>query len=183
MRPGRRSGEGASALVVPVHAAGRALSGGDRDTTPQGPAPGMPYHVTVLYPFMDATRIDAEAERSLGQIAAGCRRFEFQLSGLGRFDEVLYITPRPAQPFVALTEAVHARWPQHPPYAGEFDTVIPHVTIATGTEPPDLATTVQARLPITTFADELWLLTPRGDGSWSRRARFALGGEAELHPG
>jgi len=138
----------------------------------------MPYHVTVLYPFLPATRIDADAERSLGQIAAGCARFDFQLTGLGRFDEVLYIAPRPAEPFVALTEAVHARWPQHPPYAGEFETVIPHVTIATGPEPAGLAGAVEAHLPITTVADELWLLTPRAGGAWSRRAQFVLGGEA-----
>jgi len=54
--------------------------------------------------------------------------------------------------------------------------VVPEV-LATGTEPAGLATTVEGRLPITTLADELWLLTPRGNGAWRRRARFALGGD------
>jgi 2'-5' RNA ligase len=174
---GARRDRGASALVVPVQAAGRAVSAwpGDAGTLC---APGMPFHVTVLFPFLAAAQIDAEAERSLREIAAAYPPFAFELAELARFEGVLYLGPRPAEPFRALTEAVHARWPQHPPYAGRFDSVIPHVTIATGPEPVGLASAVESQLPIAAAAEELWLLTPRPGGAWSKRARFALAGGA-----
>jgi 2'-5' RNA ligase len=135
----------------------------------------MPYHVTVLYPFLAADAIDGEVERALEKIALRSVRFGFALTEVGRFADVLFIAPRPAEPFVSLTEAVHARWPQHPPYRGEFETVVPHVTIASGREPAGLASAVEATLPIQTAAVELWLLTPQGNGGWATRNRFALG--------
>jgi 2'-5' RNA ligase len=138
----------------------------------------MPYHVTVIYPFLSASAIDPEVERALDEIAAASARFGFQLAAVGRFAEVLFIAPQPAEPFVALTNAVHARWPEHPPYAGEFEDVVPHVTVASGPEPAGLASAVEAALPIKATALELWLLTQRTRGGWVARNRFALGREA-----
>ncbi|HEY4426803.1 MAG TPA: 2'-5' RNA ligase family protein [Solirubrobacteraceae bacterium] len=171
----------ASALVVPVPDATRATAAwpGEADRLT---AAGMPFHVTVLYPFLAPEAIDEEVERALEKIAGGTTRFGFSLAELGRFEQVLFMAPRPADPFVALTRAVHEHWPEHPPYGGEFETVIPHVTLASGPEPEGLASAVESRLPIETEALELWLLTPRSHGAWATRNRFALGSDRSGRP-
>lgn len=171
------AGAGASALVVPVPAAGQATAGWPGEAS-RLTASGMPYHVTVLYPFLAANAIDDAVERALEEIATRSLRFGFELTAVGRFVDVLFIAPQPAEPFVALTEAVHARWPEHPPYRGEFDSVVPHVTVASGPEPAGLAGAIEATLPIRTEALELWLLTPQAGGAWAARNRFALGPQA-----
>jgi hypothetical protein len=43
-----------------------------------------------------------------------------------------YLAPKPSAPFVALTEALVAEFPKFPPFAGEFPTIIPHLTVAHG---------------------------------------------------
>ena len=181
--PRRRAhGAAPSALVVPVPAAARATDAWPGDAGRLAES-GMPPHVTVLYPFVAADAIDDDVERALQQIAAGSAPFAFELGEVGRFEEVLFIAPQPAEPFVALTRAVHARWPGHPPYRGEFETIIPHVTVASGPEPDGLASAVEATLPIHAEALELWLMTPRPNGAWATRNRFALGPEASLEVG
>jgi 2'-5' RNA ligase len=171
----------ASALVVPVPDATRATAAWPGDAGPLA-AVGMPFHVTVLYPFLAADAIDEEVERALEAIAGGTTRFGFSLAELGRFEQVLFIAPRPADPFVALTRAVHERWPEHPPYGSEFESIVPHVTVASGPEPEGLASAVESRLPIETEALELWLLTPRPHGAWATRNRFALGSDRSGRP-
>jgi hypothetical protein len=55
------------------------------------------------------------------------------LAAVGRFgDDVTYLAPRPAQPFVDLIAAVTARWPEYPPYEGIHETVVPHLTLGHG---------------------------------------------------
>jgi 2'-5' RNA ligase len=171
--PGAGAAQG-SALVVPVPAAAEATGAWSGDAEALRPA-GMPYHVTVLYPFVRADLIDSEVDGALREVAAACPPFTFTLAEVDRFDEVLFIAPRPPDRFVALTRQIHARWPQHPPYGGEFEQIVPHLTLSIGTEPPGLADSVRARLPIAARADELWLLVPAGGGAWSLRSRFPLG--------
>ena len=53
-----------------------------------------------------------------------------------RFPGLVWLEPEPAEPFAALTAAVAARWPDHPPYGGVFDTVIPHLTVVESEDAP-----------------------------------------------
>jgi hypothetical protein len=77
---------------------------------------------------------------------------------------------------VALTEACAERWPDHPPYAGAFDEVIPHLSLVEGPEPPGLAERAAAQLPLRARAEEVWLMAPQRDGSWRECARVPLAG-------
>jgi 2'-5' RNA ligase len=153
-----------TALVIPVRAAEPLVDDRARDR-------GMPAHVTVVYPFLPGRRIDDETERELQDITGRSASFEFSLDGIGHFPGVVYLAPEPSEPFVDLTRAIEARWPDHPPYEGAFDTVVPHVTVAHGDEaPPGL----EERLPVSEHATEVWLMTRLGR-RWVCRARFALG--------
>jgi hypothetical protein len=137
--------------------------------------PGLPPHVTILYPFLPAVAIDAQVEHDIERIARSRAPFDYTIASLGRFDQVLYLAPSPSTPFVHLTEALHRRWPAYAPYGGAFTQVIPHITLALGAEPRGLARAVEPALPISAAARELVLLEPVGIGSWVERRRFALG--------
>lgn len=127
--------------------------------------PGMPPHVTVLWPFV--RRVRGRDMAVLSRIATAHDAFEFRLESVREFPGgVTYLAPEPADRFVALTRAVVARWPRLQPYGGEFDDVVPHVTVRTGTPlSADARARLQAMLPITATAGELQVLVPRG-GRW-----------------
>ena len=52
----------------------------------------------------------------------------------GRFPGVVWLAPEPAEPFIALTELLAAAFPDHPPYEGAHDEIVPHLTLGLGTE-------------------------------------------------
>jgi 2'-5' RNA ligase len=135
----------------------------------------MPAHITLLYPFIPPHRIDEATEYELGKLAEGHPSFGFELVRAGRFPGVLYLDPEPQEPFIELTQAVVEHWPDYPPYGGEFDHVVPHLTIAQAAEPTAIADDLAGHLPITAEARELHLMTQGRDGRWSVRARFTLG--------
>jgi hypothetical protein len=118
--------------------------------------PGVPpriveAHVTVLFPWVPIDRLTDEDERALAAIFAEFRE---------------------------LTRRVAARWPDHPPYGGEFgDDIQPHLTVTM-----DVSEKVEkfvkdelfAELPVFDRLTEAWLVYSDGE-RWLRRATFPLG--------
>lgn len=139
---------------------------------------GMPAHATVLYPFMDPALITPASRARLAEVIAGFGRLELAFAKAGRFPEALWLAPEPAEPLVALTRAIAAAFPDYPPYGGQFETVIPHVTIAMG-EGLDLGALepeVRRRLspPIVQSVESVSLFTTV-QRRWREIDRFALG--------
>jgi 2'-5' RNA ligase len=163
----------ASALIVPVPDA-EPIVGTWRAQHDPSAAGGMPAHVTLLYPFIPPDAIDTATEQALKELAAVFPSFGFQLERIGRFPGVLYLVPTPAQPFIELTQLIVARWPAYPPYGGEFDQVVPHLTVSQGSDPSGLADALSQKLPITAEAKAIQLMTQNSDGRWSVRASFPL---------
>jgi 2'-5' RNA ligase len=139
-------------------------------------APGLPPHITVLYPFVPARRANAELTGRLHEALAGFAAFPFTLTEVRRFPGVLYVAPEPAWPFVALTEACVARWPEHPPYGGAHAEVIPHLSLTEGDEPAGAAERAAAQLPLHARAEEVWLMAHDRGGHWRECARIPLSG-------
>jgi 2'-5' RNA ligase len=143
---------------------------------------GVPPHVTILFPFLPAERLDRGVRDELAAIAGTVEPFEVAFERVGRFPGVVYLAPEPAAPFSALTEAVHARFPGFPPYDGAFETVVPHLTI---TEPLDgqedeaaldaVAAEAGRRLPFRVRVRRLEVLVEDADGRWRGRWRLGLG--------
>jgi len=161
----RKLGEGsATTLIVPVPSAEGLLQKSAREA-------GLPPHITLLYPFLNARTIHGETESTLASLLQEVPSFDFALSEIGRFPGVVYVSPEPATPFVALTQALAERWPDHQPYGGAFQEVIPHLTVAYGAPIPS---GLAERLPLTARAEEVWLMS-RVAGRWVRRRAFPLG--------
>jgi len=99
---------------------------------------GMPAHVTLLYPFMDPVRLGPTPRARLAEVVRRFPAFDLSFARIGRFPEALWIAPDPAGGVIALGAALAKAFPEFPPYGGQFETVIPHVTVALG-EGLDLA--------------------------------------------
>jgi 2'-5' RNA ligase len=138
--------------------------------------PGIPPHITLLFPFVAARSVTRETRAALAELFRSQPAFEYSFNGLGRFpdENVLYLAPEPADPFVALTRAITSGFPEHQPYGGAYADVVPHMTVHTGPEPPDLAERLTRTLPVGGLVSEVWLMSL---GRWRPRllSRFPLG--------
>jgi 2'-5' RNA ligase len=138
---------------------------------------GVPAHVTIIYPFLPATALTPPIRRQLAVIAAAHPPFDVEFAAVGRFPGVVYADPSPAAPFLALTDAVVERFPDHLPYGGAFAEVIPHLTVVEGAEAAldAVAHDLAASLPFRHRVEALEVIVEGGDGRWRRRWRIGLG--------
>lgn len=168
-----------TALIVPVPAA-EDVVGVHRARFDQAARWGVPAHVTALYPFVPPGAVTDDLLEAVRETVAGVPRFGIEFAEVRWFgDQVAWLAPTPDQPFRALTDALFSRFPDHPPYRGEFADVVPHLTIGHDVPVADLAAAaeaVAAQLPLRAEAREVWLMVgaPEPD-AWRRAARFALG--------
>jgi hypothetical protein len=82
------------------------------------------------------------------------------------------LDPEPAQPFRQLTAAVWRAFPQHPPYGGAYNDVVPHLTVAEQ-RLADLPTllaverAVQSGLPLVAHIEKVLLVAgTQAPNSW-----------------
>lgn len=134
----------------------------------------MPHHITVVHPFVGRRRVNARLIAALIGAFGRHPAFDFDLTTIGRFPHVLYLSPEPAQPFRDLVEECTRQWPSHPPYGGAFPDVIPHLTLSTGPEPAGLAERATSLLPIRARATEVWLMEWTRREGWKQMVRLPL---------
>jgi 2'-5' RNA ligase len=168
---------GLTALVVTVPEA-EPVVGRWRERLDPSASVGVPAHVTVLSPFLQEPRIDASVLRALTDMFGSYDAFDVRFEGCRRFgdERVLYLEPTPADQFRILTEAIADRWPEAPPYAGQFDDITPHLTIGQGGDTVDfdaIEARIMPMLPIVTQVASVALMV--FDGSeWRERTVFPL---------
>ena len=141
---------------------------------------GVPAHVTVLFPFVPAERVGGAEER-LAEVLRGHAAFDAVFERTARFPDVLYLEPEPAAAFSALTETVAGAWPEHPPYEGEHEIVIPHLTVAESEDGgllDRIAAEVEPRLPLRTRVAAATLIVEDESGQWREHSRLPLGGQS-----
>ncbi|MGA9531794.1 MAG: 2'-5' RNA ligase family protein [Anaerolineales bacterium] len=143
---------------------------------------GVPAHITINYPFLPGVEPSQQRLAELARLVGGSDPFPFNLTRLARFPDVVYLEPEPAEPFVALIERVADRFPDSPPFGGEFKTIVPHLTVAQSDDLEELLEVERKLreisrgvLPISAIAKSVWLMDDR-NGRWERRREFPLGG-------
>jgi hypothetical protein len=94
-------------------------------------------HITLLAPFRPRERLDDDRlQDELGDFFAHRAPLDFALVAVRTFpDGHVYLAPEPDQPFRTMTLSLAARYPDCPPYEGQFEDVIPHLTIEDGAHP------------------------------------------------
>ncbi len=170
-----------SAVVVNVPAA-EPVVGKHRERLDAAARWGVPAHVTVLYPFLPPAEIDEAALQALSRAVIAVPRFQAQWVRMAWFDQrVLWVAPDPATPFQALTAAVVREFPDYPPFGGQYDVVVPHLTVGNGAPLDDLLAAervIAAQLPFSMLVTHVQVLAgTTAAGSWRMVAEFPLGQE------
>lgn len=167
---------GRAGLIVKVPDAEAAVRAWRERFDPSARA-GVPAHVTVLFPFLDESRIGAPLCSALAEVLGQHHAFDLRFESCGRFPDVLYLAPEPDMQLRRLTEAIADRWPEAPPYGGKFTEVVPHLTIADGPADDAVLDEIEAdilsKLPFTTRVSTVQLMVHDGV-RWQERASFAL---------
>ncbi|KID28832.1 2'-5' RNA ligase superfamily [Prauserella sp. Am3] len=114
-------------------------------------------HVTLLAPWTpNPTRSDLDG---IGRIAAASAPFDIRLERIDTFpDGLIHLRPEPEAPLRALTAALSAAFPDHPPYGGRFGDVRPHLTldaVADGITPGTVAADLRDLLPVRQRVDRI----------------------------
>ena len=144
-----------------------------------GDAPlGVPAHVTLLVPWVPPSELTPEVEDRLARLVAEEPAFDVVFPRAARWPEILYVEPEPSEPFVRLTHALAAEWPEHPPYEGQHETVVPHLTVAKSGDAgllDRIAAELEPALPVRQRVSEAQLYEEDEGGRWRGRRRFRLG--------
>ncbi len=144
---------------------------------------GMPAHITVLYPFAPPGQLDIEGSLALKQLASSVKPFDFELTAVDEFPGVVWLRPRPDDPFRELTRLLWRAFPDYPPYGGRYPDSQPHLTLAVvpdGEEQALLANEIrddlERQLPIPASAAWLSVFTRPSAGHWERAKSLPFGG-------
>lgn len=143
---------------------------------------GVPAHVTLLYPFLHPSAIDADVLGRLVEVVARHREFDVQFLQTGWFgDEVLWLSPEPDLTFRRLAKALAIAFPETPPYGGAILDPTPHLTIADGASFHDMRlaeSVVTKQLPVrASFSSVSVMVGAPKTNSWVAIADIALGKE------
>jgi 2'-5' RNA ligase superfamily len=85
--------------------------------------PFVPAHVTVLFPFVPPSEIAAATLESLAAAVASVDAFDCEFPDTAWFgSDVLWLAPRPDEPFRTLTRVVTAAFPGYRPTAARSTT-------------------------------------------------------------
>jgi 2'-5' RNA ligase superfamily len=181
--PAERVTDRETAVLVPVPEAERVVSP-HRSRLDGAAALGVPAHVTVLFPFVPPPSITPGVVDALATAVATVSAFGCEFGATSWFGEdVLYLAPRPDEPFRALTRAVCAAFPGYLPYGGAFADTIPHLTI--GERPAGGVAELRAAeaavvplLPVRSRVDRVWLMAGSAvPGSWRTLTELPLASE------
>lgn len=139
--------------------------------------PGVPAHVSLLYPFVPESALTGQDEEGLRSLAASFPAAELVLEEVVTAPGFVAVTVPALQPIV---DAFHAQWPGLRPYGGRFGArPAAHVTVAMGADDPTGSAHVRAAvgslLPLRTRAAAVQLVVLTEEG-WRPRLTAPLGG-------
>ena len=151
-----------------------------RDFAPGTVALGIPFHVTLLYPFAPIDELTGTLLAETRAFFAGRAPFELELTRIATWPRVVYAVPEPEKPLRDCMQALFARFPHWPPYGGVFADVVPHATLGEDVDAEAVRNEIERRLrgqlPRRYTADEATLLEEYAPDRWRERERFPFGG-------
>ena len=167
----------ASAVIIPI--ALPPVLGAVRNASDAMAARGVPPHVTVLFPFVEADALTPEVHAALAAIAASNPPFIARFARVERLDTMVWLIPAEPEPFLRLTSAIAARWPDHPPYGGLHPELVAHLTVVDGGDAAALReaeTAATHAVPFDAAVEGLQVIAEDDDGRWKVRWRLPLHG-------
>ncbi|MEM7332627.1 MAG: 2'-5' RNA ligase family protein [Chloroflexota bacterium] len=139
---------------------------------------GLMAHLTVIFPFMPRNEMTTAVTETLQALFYQIPPIEYTISGLATFPQVLYLEMDDERPFIELIQAVEREYPKYPSFGGQFESIIPHITIAKNetisqSEAEFLKNSPQF-LPVAGVCRTVWLIEKRGD-NYQMTHSFQLG--------
>ena len=144
--------------------------------------PGVPPHLTLLYPWVDAVgESDIDKVR---EIASATAPFEVSFTAVAAFAAgAVYLRPEPDDRVRELMARFVSAFPDAPLYDGAIADPTPHLTIrraepgaATETARQRIAEALGPRLPVTLPATAFAVMEQDADGFWETIHEVALTG-------
>ena len=141
---------------------------------------GIPFHVTLLFPFAPREHLTAELLEDVRAFFAAQPAFEFELAHVAAWPQVVYAVPEPDAALRDCMQRLFARFPAWPPYGGEHAEVIPHATLGEDVDAARVVAEIEQRLaahlPRRYRAEEVTLLEEFAPNKWRERDRFPFAG-------
>jgi 2'-5' RNA ligase len=141
----------------------------------------IPFHVTLLHPFVPRRRLDAPVSDALRGFFAARPPLAFDLVSVEEFPGVVaYAAPDPTAELLQLMRELWDRFPDTPPYGGAFAEPVPHATLCRldegGDASPERARArVQPLLPVRCRLDAAALLEEYEPGCWRQLRPLPFG--------
>ncbi len=145
---------------------------------------GIPAHITLLYPFVPADRLDPAIEATLLGICAATEPMSFSLSSLHEFSDAIFLLPEPDIELREVTGQIWQAFPEYPPYGGggHITEPTPHLTVAQTGDPdhqrslrPELEATFEPHLPLAVRVDRASIFVRDDSGLWHRHRALPFG--------
>jgi 2'-5' RNA ligase len=124
-----------TALAIVLDAARTKLEPVRAELDPDAVAAGIPLHVTLLFPFVPREDLGEGVLRSLERFFDVRAPFTLTLVELGTFPDAVYAVPEPWDQLRRWIVSLSERFPEYPPYGGEFVDVVPHATLGIRNDP------------------------------------------------
>jgi hypothetical protein len=169
-----------TALVIPASPAPAGLEAFRRRHV-HHPGVTVPFHTTLVRPWLPLGAVDDGARARLRRVAADLAPFAYTAGSICSFPTsfALWLAPSPVAPFEACAAAIYEAFPAVRPPDG-YPTF--HLTVGLGRSADDLPETLGAfrdafgaRLPMRLRARHLDLYA-EVEGRFRRLERFTLGG-------
>jgi 2'-5' RNA ligase len=153
-------------LVVPLDGLAPIVGPWLEHSVGARPSHGIPPHVTLLFPCPNEPD-------GIAEVLAGVEAFDVELSELRRFPQgVVYLAPEPEAAFRELTEQLVERFPDWLPFGGEFEEVVPHLTVAWGEKLEEAEAAIEPLLPLHGRAEQAVLFCRAAPDSWEQVRSF-----------
>jgi 2'-5' RNA ligase len=164
-----------TALILVPQAARPALEPVRAAFDRENVARGIPLHITLLYPFVGRDEINERLRQELTALFRTQPALRFALTEVRDWDNAAWAPAEPADGILKLSRLIWERFPEHPPYGGEFAEPTPHATLA---EKPGAANDVrracEGLLPIECLVRTVTMLGESVTGAWEVMETFAL---------
>jgi 2'-5' RNA ligase len=151
-----------------------------RDFAVEAVALGIPFHMTLLYPFAPREALTDDLLADTRAFFAGHEPFDFELTRIAAWPRVVYAVPEPDAALRVCMQELFARFPQWPPYGGVHAEVVPHATLAEEVDAAAVRDEIERRLaphlPRRCQTRDVALLEEFAPDRWRERRRFPLAG-------
>jgi 2'-5' RNA ligase len=150
-----------------------------RDFAAASVARGIPFHVTLLHPFAPRDELSEPLLGDVRDFFAPHAPLELALTRIAHWPGVVYAVPEPDDRLLACMRALHARYPQWPPYEGAHEAAVPHATLGVRDDADAVRGEIERRLaphlPHHCSFRDVTLLDEFAPDRWRERQKFPLG--------